>query len=69
MSATTTDIDRILDEMEDHSTITGTEALSSSWVLLSRVPKADPLYARCAALMTVTDALIRAEEWQPEPEG
>ena len=65
MSATTTDIDRILDEMEDHSTITGTEALSSSWVLLSRVPKADPLYARCAALMTVTDALIRAEEWQP----
>ncbi len=53
---------------EDHSTITGTEALSSSWVLLSRVPWPTRC-ARCAALMTVTDALIRAEEWQPEPEG
>jgi len=69
MSATTTDIDRILDEMEDHAPITGTEALSSSWVLLSRVPKADPLYARCAALQTVLDAAIRAEEWRPESEG
>ena len=69
MSSTATDLDQILDETEDHSTITGTEALTSSWVLLSRVPKADPLYARCAALQTVLDALIRAEEWQPEPEG
>lgn len=65
MSATMTDLDQILDETEDHSTITGTEALTSAWVLLSRVPKDDPFYPRCVALMTVTDALIRAEDWQP----
>ncbi len=65
MSATATALDRILDEMEDHAPISATEALTSSWVLLSRVPKNDPLYARCAALQTVTDALIRAEDWQP----
>jgi hypothetical protein len=61
MPATSTDLEYLLDEMEDHTPQSGTEALTNAWVALSHVPTTDALYGRCVAAQTVLDALIRTE--------